>query len=157
MKIFERQTLIDAISCFITKCYFTIGNLALKQETDIPVGIDLASYSANLCLYFFESKYVQQLISKGFQHVYKFRGTPRFSNELCAINDGGKWDNTVLVVVNEILLPLFMGRGTMQGFPNSGKAVGVGGELEILLGGFFLPGEGNLRRSDFDNLNLFQS
>ena len=66
MKIFERQTLIDAISCFITKCYFTIGNLVLKQETDIPVGIDLASYLANLCLYIFESKYVQQLISKGF-------------------------------------------------------------------------------------------
>ena len=33
----------------------------------------------------------------------------------------------------------------------------VRGESEILLGGIFSPGEGNLRRSDFDNLNLFQS
>ena len=34
----------------------------------------------------------------------------------------------------------------------------VGGvESEILPGGIFLPGEGNLRRSDFDNSNLFQS
>ena len=34
-----------------------------------------------------------------------------------------------------------------------------GGELEILpgRGGIFLPGEGNLRRSDFDNSNPFQS
>ena len=45
---------------------------------------------------------------------------------------------------------------TCQGFPNSSK--GWGGGLEILLGGgIFLPGSGNLRRSDFDNLNLFQS
>ena len=49
------------------------------------------------------------------------------------------------------------------GFPNSGKRWGeipphpVGMELEILQGGSFLPGEGNLRRNDFDNLNLFQS
>ena len=31
------------------------------------------------------------------------------------------------------------------------------GESEILLRGIFLPGGENLRRSDFDDLNLFQS
>ena len=55
-----------------------------------------------------------------------------------------------------------------QGFRNSGKGcvcVGGGGRvvgrgkgvLEILLGEIFLPGEGNLRRSDFEDSNLFQS
>ena len=54
-----------------------------------------------------------------------------------------------------------------QGFRNSGKGCvcvfgggGAGqgkGVLEILLGETFLPGEGNLRRSDFEDLNLFQS
>ena len=39
-----------------------------------------------------------------------------------------------------------------QGFPNSSK--GCGGESETLLGDFLL-GEGNLRKSDFDDLNLF--
>ena len=49
-----------------------------------------------------------------------------------------------------------------QGFPNSSKGWGGEGgkfppeESEILLGENFLPGEGNLRRSDFDNFNLFQ-
>ena len=37
---FTRQNLINAISFFITKCYFTIGNLVLKQEISIPMGID---------------------------------------------------------------------------------------------------------------------
>ena len=52
----------------------------------------------------------------------------------------------------------------MQGFPNSGKGCGGGkfppvrwAESEILPGGIFLPGKGNLRMSDFDDLNLFQS
>ena len=31
------------------------------------------------------------------------------------------------------------------------------GESEILLGEVFLPGKGNLRRSDFDDSRLFQS
>ena len=32
-----------------------------------------------------------------------------------------------------------------------------GGGIRNFAGGIFLPGEGNLRRSDFDNSNLFQS
>ena len=56
----------------------------------------------------------------------------------------------------------------MQGFPNSGKgweevkSPQWGGENQKFYcgrkgGAFFLPGEGNLSMSDFDNLNLFQS
>ena len=44
-----------------------------------------------------------------------------------------------------------------QGFPKSGKGWWGGEGSEILLGEIFLPAEGNLRRSDFDNSNLFQS
>ena len=54
----------------------------------------------------------------------------------------------------------------LDSFPNRSKGFGVvrpppsRGESEILPGGGggdFLPGEGNLRRSDFDNSNPFQS
>ena len=52
----------------------------------------------------------------------------------------------------------------MQGFSKYCKEMGGDklspvewGELEILPGGFFLLDERNLRMSDFDNLNLFQS
>ena len=38
-----------------------------------------------------------------------------------------------------------------------GKNSPSGGESEILLGRIFLPGKGNLRRSDFDDSNLFQN
>ena len=50
----------------------------------------------------------------------------------------------------------------MQGFQivvrDGGRGVNPGeGELEILLGGIFLPAGENLGRSDFDDSNLFQS
>ena len=46
------------------------------------------------------------------------------------------------------------------GFQNCSKGWGEGkfwGEMEIFLGEIFLPDGGNLRRSDYDNSNLFQS
>ena len=80
-RYFRRQTLIDAISFLVTKCYFN------KQEIGIPMGTDPAPYWANLFLYlyFFGSKYIQQLISKGSLRVYKFHGTFRFIDDLCTI------------------------------------------------------------------------
>ena len=61
-----------------------------KQEIGIPMGIDSAQYWVNL-KYFFESKYVQQLISKGSPRAYKFHWTSRFMNDLCTINDDGEF------------------------------------------------------------------
>ena len=49
-------------------------------------------------------------------------------------------------------VPIRMTKGQREFSPVVG-----GGGSEILLGGIFLPGKGNLRRSDFDDSNLFQS
>ena len=49
-----RQIVIDAISFLITKCYFTIGNLVLKQEIPIPMGIDPTPYWASSCAHKFQ-------------------------------------------------------------------------------------------------------
>ena len=70
-----RQMLIDTISFLITKCYFTIGNLVFNKEIDIPLVVDPVPYLANLFMYVFDAKYVQQLISKGCLSAYKFHGT----------------------------------------------------------------------------------
>ena len=55
------------------------------------MGIDPAPFWANLFLYFFESKYVKQLISKGSSKAYKYHSTARFIDDLCAINDDGEF------------------------------------------------------------------
>ena len=57
-----QQRLKHAVSFLKKKCFFTIGNLVLKQDKGIPEGIDPASFWANLFLYFFKPKYVKNLI-----------------------------------------------------------------------------------------------
>ena len=46
-RYFTRQTLIDAISFLITKCYLTMRNLVLRQEIGILKNIDPAPYWAS--------------------------------------------------------------------------------------------------------------
>ena len=58
-----------------------------KQEIGLPVSINPHPYWRNLFLYLFESKYVQQLISKGYPCSYKFHGRCRFMDGLCRINN----------------------------------------------------------------------
>ena len=93
-RYFTKQRLIEAISFLITKCYFTIGNLVFKQDIGIPMGIDPAPFWANLFLYYFESKFIQQLISQGSSRAYKYNATGRFIDDLCAINDGGDFSSS---------------------------------------------------------------
>ena len=85
-KCFTTQIVIDVILFLTTKCYFMIKNLVFKQEIGIPVDIYLAPYWENLFLYFFESKFVQQLMSKGFPRVCNFHGTSRFTDNFCTLN-----------------------------------------------------------------------
>ena len=51
------------------------------------MSIELVPFWANLFLYFFEPKPVQNLISKKSTRVYKYHVTSRFIDDLCAKND----------------------------------------------------------------------
>ena len=87
-RFFTKSSLADAINFLIKNCFFTIGNMIFKQDIGIPMGIDPAPFWANLFLYSYESKYIQSLVSEGSPLVYKFSGTRRFIDDLCALNDG---------------------------------------------------------------------
>ena len=86
-RFFTKASLIQAVTFLIKQCYFTVGNLVLKQDIGIPMGIDPAPFWANLFLYFFESKFVQSLISLGSTRAFHFHSVGRFIDDLCAIND----------------------------------------------------------------------
>ena len=51
-------------------------------------------HTGQTCLYFFESKHVQQLISKGFPHAYKFHGASMFIDDICIIDDNGEFSSS---------------------------------------------------------------
>ena len=95
-RFFTEETLKETISYLIKQCYFTIGNLVFKQDIGIPMGIDPAPFWANLILYFYESKFVQSLISAGSDRAFRYHGTNRFIDDLIAINDNNDFGNSYI-------------------------------------------------------------
>ena len=90
-RYFTKQTLVYTMSFLINKCFFAIGNMVFKQNVDILMGIDPAPFWASLFLYFFESKYIKQLISNGSSKAYKYHGIFRFTDDIFAMNDGNEF------------------------------------------------------------------
>ena len=80
-RLWKKKNLIDAISFPIIKYYFNFGNQVFKQEIGISMDADPAPYWVILSIYF-ETKYVQQLISKGSLRAFKFHGISKFILQL---------------------------------------------------------------------------
>ena len=93
-RFFNKESLKDAVSFLIGKCYFTIGNLVFKQDIGIPMGIDPAPFWANLFLYFYENKFIQQLVTNKSPRAFMYHSTSRFIDDQCALNDGGDFERS---------------------------------------------------------------
>jgi len=86
-RFFSNTSLAECVEFLIRNCYFKVGNHILRQNIGIPMGIDPAPFWANLFLYQYESKYVQNLVSNSSPSAYNFHSVGRFIDDLCAIND----------------------------------------------------------------------
>ena len=58
---FSKQDIKDAVTYLLCNCYFTVGSKLFCQIIGIPMGSDPAPFFANLFLYFFEKKWVDDL------------------------------------------------------------------------------------------------
>lgn len=85
---FSKHSLKAAVKHLILNCYFTVGNIVLRQAIGIPMGIDPAPFWANLFLYRYEEKYMSELILLDKRKARHFHSTKRFIDDLCAVNDG---------------------------------------------------------------------
>ena len=90
-KCFTKHRLKVALQHLITNCYFTVGNIVMRQKIGIPMGIDPAPFWANLFLYTYEHSYINQLIKEDRVKAKHFHSTFRFIDDLCTINDGGEF------------------------------------------------------------------
>ena len=88
---FSKTSLKTAVSHLIENCYFTVGDIVLKQAIGIPMGIDPAPFWANLFLYTYEENYISSRISIDPVKARHFHSTKRFIDDLCAINDGNEF------------------------------------------------------------------
>lgn len=88
-KCFTKHSLKVALDHLISNCYFTVGNIVMRQKIGIPMGIDPAPFWANLFLYTYEHEYIQKLIKEDRVKAKHFHAAWRFIDDLCIINDGG--------------------------------------------------------------------
>ena len=66
--------------------------MLFKQDIGFPMDANPAPFWVNYFFYFFfESKHVQNRISKKSTRAYKYHATSRFVDNLCAVNDDDKF------------------------------------------------------------------
>ena len=92
---FSKSSLIIAVKHLIKNCYFTVGNITMRQAIGIPMGIDPAPFWANLYLYSYEEDFISNLVKNGGKEgkirARHFHSNRRFIDDLCAMNDGGEF------------------------------------------------------------------
>lgn len=87
---FTCSTLVSMVNWLIDNTYVTIGNKVFKQTVGIPMGTDCAPYLANLFLFSFEFRFMNEnLKSKNFDILHKFNRCCRYIDDLLTINNDG--------------------------------------------------------------------
>ena len=74
-KCFTKHSLKVAINHLITKCYFSVGNIVMRQKIGIPIGIDPAPFWANLFLYSYEHDYIKKRLKEDRVQAKHFHST----------------------------------------------------------------------------------
>ena len=92
---FSKQTFKKAVRYVMNNCFFTLGNCIFRQVIGIPMGSDPAPFMANLFLYFYEAKYVNELKKSDMAKARKFRNTFRFIDDLLTVNDDGEFEKNI--------------------------------------------------------------
>ena len=102
---FTKDNIKLATKHLIKECYFTVGNAVFVQTIGIPMGIDPAPFWANLYLYTFESRFMDDFRKSDTAKARKFHGCARFIDDLVCLNDGGEFrDSFRQIYPNELEL-----------------------------------------------------
>ena len=91
---FSKQRLKAVVKHLIISTYFEVGNLLIRQSIGIPMGIDPAPFWANLYLYFYEDKFIVQLISAEKMRARQFLNAIRFIDDECNLNDNKEFSKS---------------------------------------------------------------
>ena len=100
---FSKTSLKLAINYLLDNCYFTLGTMCFRQLIGIPMGSDPAPFMANLFLYYFENKWLQDTKKRDLQKARMFSNTFRFIDDLCALNDKGEFERNCKQIYPEEL------------------------------------------------------
>ena len=89
----NKQQIKDAVAYLLSNCYFTVGSEIFCQIIAIPKGSDPAPFFANLFLYFYEGKWMNELKKNALLKARKLCNIFRFVDDLNSINEGGEFES----------------------------------------------------------------
>ena len=99
----NKQQIKDAVAYLLLNCYFTIGPKIFCQIIGIPMESDPAPFFANLFLYFYESKWMNELKKNDLIKARKLCNIFRFIDDLNSINDDGEFGSNYSNIYTEQL------------------------------------------------------
>ena len=85
----REDSLIEMTEYLIDNIYIKVGNKIFRQQVGILMGIDCAPLLANLILFYYEYKYMKNLVKDNLQAAMKFNGTMRYIDDLLTLNNSG--------------------------------------------------------------------
>ena len=83
----NEEMLIAYVEYLIDNIYVSIGNRVYRQCIGIPMGTDCAPLVANLFLFYYEYKYMRNLIKTNLIRAKRFCNTMRYIDDLLTLNN----------------------------------------------------------------------
>ena len=83
----SEEMLITSVEYLIDNIYVNIGNKTYRQCIGIPMGTDCAPLVANLFLFYYEYKYMRNLIKCNLMLAKRFTNTMRYIDDLLTLNN----------------------------------------------------------------------
>ena len=83
----NKNMLVAHVEYLIDNIYVSIGNGVYRQCVGIPMGTDCAPLLANLFLFYYEYKYMRNLINMNLMLAKKFNNTMQYIDDLLTLNN----------------------------------------------------------------------
>ena len=115
---FSKVGLKIATKYLLENCFFTVGNIVVRQKIGIPMGIDPAPFWANLFLYTYEKAFMKKLVKEDKRKAWLLNSTGRFLDDLLTINDNGLFEASHHTIYPEGLELKLEHSGTHASFLN---------------------------------------
>ena len=101
---FTEDRLITYVEYLIDNIYVSIGNKVYRQCIGIPMGTDCAPLLANLFLFFYEYRYMKNLIKSNTIIARRFNNTMRYIDDLLVLNNNSFDDAIKNIYPSELQL-----------------------------------------------------
>ena len=79
----------------VNNIYISIGNKVYRQCVGIPMGTDCAPLLANLYLFYYEYRYMKNLIKDNIWVARSFNNTMRYIDDLLTLNNNTRFQNAI--------------------------------------------------------------